>query len=83
VERRQRGRSAGLVYLPWEPDAGHLGRQPHPAGERFNSAIVALDLATGKVRWVYQTVHHDLWDMDIGGQPTSSTSTRRAARCRR
>jgi quinoprotein glucose dehydrogenase len=41
-----------------------------PAGERFSSAIVALEIATGKLRWVYQTVHHDLWDMDIGGQPT-------------
>ena len=28
------------------------------------------DLATGKLKWVYQTVHHDIWDMDIGGQPT-------------
>jgi quinoprotein glucose dehydrogenase len=41
-----------------------------PAGEHFNSAIVALDIATGQPRWVYQTVHHDLWDMDIGGQPS-------------
>lgn len=41
-----------------------------PAGECFNSAIVALDIATGQLKWVYQTVHHDLWDMDIGGQPS-------------
>jgi quinoprotein glucose dehydrogenase len=41
-----------------------------PTAERFNSAIVALDIASGQLRWVYQTVHHDLWDMDIGGQPS-------------
>jgi quinoprotein glucose dehydrogenase len=39
-------------------------------GEKFNSSILALDIASGQLRWVYQTVHHDLWDMDVGGQPS-------------
>lgn len=61
----------GLVYLPMGNQTPDMwGGNRIPAGERFNSAIVALDIATGKVRWVYQTVHHDLWDMDIGGQPS-------------
>src|SRR5450830_577775 len=61
----------GMVYVPMgneTPDTWGGNRNQH--GEKYNSAIVALDLATGKVRWVYQTVHHDIWDMDIGGQPT-------------
>jgi quinoprotein glucose dehydrogenase len=61
----------GMVYIPMgneTPDT--WGGRRNQNGERFNSAIVALDLATGKLRWVYQTVHHDIWDMDIGGQPT-------------
>jgi quinoprotein glucose dehydrogenase len=61
----------GMVYIPMgnqTPDT--WGGNRNANGERFNSAIVALDLATGKLRWVYQTVHHDIWDMDIGGQPT-------------
>ncbi|MCC7596421.1 membrane-bound PQQ-dependent dehydrogenase, glucose/quinate/shikimate family [Janthinobacterium sp. FW305-129] len=61
----------GMVYVPMgneTPDT--WGGKRNPNGEKYNSAIVALDLATGKVRWVYQTVHHDIWDMDIGGQPT-------------
>jgi len=61
----------GLVYLPMGNQTPDIwGGNRIPAGERFNSAIVALDLASGKVKWVYQTVHHDLWDMDIGGQPS-------------
>jgi len=61
----------GLVYLPMGNQTPDIwGGNRIPAGERYNSAIVALDLATGKVRWVYQTVHHDLWDMDVGGQPS-------------
>ena len=61
----------GLVYLPMGNQTPDIwGGNRIPAGEHYNSAIVALDVATGKVRWVYQTVHHDLWDMDIGGQPS-------------
>jgi len=63
--------SLGLVYLPMGNQTPDIwGGNRNPNGERFNSAIVALDLATGRVRWAYQTVHHDLWDMDIGGQPS-------------
>jgi len=61
----------GLVYLPMGNQTPDIwGGNRIPAGERFNSAIVALEIATGRVRWVYQTVHHDIWDMDIGGQPS-------------
>jgi quinoprotein glucose dehydrogenase len=61
----------GLAYFPMGNQTPDIwGGNRIPAGERFNSAIVALDIATGQLRWVYQTVHHDLWDMDIGGQPT-------------
>ena len=30
----------------------------------FSSSIVALDVRTGKYRWHYQEVHHDIWDYD-------------------
>ncbi|MFB2552420.1 glucose/quinate/shikimate family membrane-bound PQQ-dependent dehydrogenase [Ensifer soli] len=60
----------GLVYIPLGnqvPDQLGMGRSP--AVERFSSSIVALDIASGQVRWVRQTVHHDLWDMDVPAQP--------------
>lgn len=61
----------GLVYLPMGNQTPDIwGGNRDPQGERFSSAIVALDIATGQLRWAYQTVHHDLWDMDIGGQPS-------------
>jgi quinoprotein glucose dehydrogenase len=63
--------SLGLVYLPMGNQTPDIwGGNRMPEGERFNSSILALEIATGRVRWVYQTVHHDLWDMDIGGQPS-------------
>jgi quinoprotein glucose dehydrogenase len=61
----------GLVYVPMgneSPD--QYGANRSPAVEKFSSSVTALDAETGKVRWVYQTVHHDLWDMDVPAQPS-------------
>lgn len=60
----------GLIYVPLGnqvPDQLGMGRSE--SVEKYASSIVALDLATGQVRWVRQTVHHDLWDMDVPAQP--------------
>src|SRR3546814_204664 len=61
----------GLVYVPTggsTPD--HWGGARSPAAERYGSSVVALDATTGAPRWSFQTAHHDLWDYDVGSQPT-------------
>jgi quinoprotein glucose dehydrogenase len=35
----------------------------------FANCVIALDAATGKRRWHYQIVHHDLWDYDCPTAP--------------
>jgi quinoprotein glucose dehydrogenase len=50
--------------------ADEWGGERRPTDERFGSAVVALEIATGKLRWVYQTTHHDLWDYDVPSQPS-------------
>lgn len=60
----------GMVYVPMgnqPPD--QWGGRRSAAVEKYSSSVVALDLATGQVRWVFQTVHHDLWDYDVPSQP--------------
>lgn len=60
----------GLVYVPLGnqvPD--QLGMNRSDNIEKYSSSIVALDVDTGRDRWVRQTVHHDLWDMDVPAQP--------------
>ena len=60
----------GLAYLGTgnaTPD--FYAAQRTPEMEKNSSAIVAMDISTGKPRWLYQTVHHDLWDFDIPSQP--------------
>jgi quinoprotein glucose dehydrogenase len=39
----------------------------------FGNSVVALDAATGKYRWHFQTVHHDLWDYDLPAPPNLIT----------
>lgn len=61
----------GLVYLPIGnavPD--YYGGQRRPFDDDLSSSVLALDAETGARRWRFQTVHHDLWDYDIGSQPT-------------
>ncbi|PWE55604.1 membrane-bound PQQ-dependent dehydrogenase, glucose/quinate/shikimate family [Metarhizobium album] len=67
----------GLVYIPLGnqvPDQLGMGRSENV--ERYSSSIVALEIETGKDRWVRQTVHHDLWDMDVPAQPALLDITR-------
>ncbi|HEY2477615.1 MAG TPA: PQQ-binding-like beta-propeller repeat protein [Solirubrobacterales bacterium] len=58
----------GLVYFPtgnpW-PDIGGRG----PGDEHYLDGVIALDLKTGKLRWFYQTTHHDEWDYDCAQPP--------------
>ncbi|MEO8406268.1 MAG: c-type cytochrome, partial [Chitinophagaceae bacterium] len=35
----------------------------------FANCIMALDAETGKMKWYFQTIHHDLWDRDIPCPP--------------
>jgi quinoprotein glucose dehydrogenase len=61
----------GMLYLPMgnqTPDQWGGNRAPN--SEKFSAGLTALDINTGHVRWTYQFTHHDLWDMDVGGQPS-------------
>lgn len=60
----------GLLFLPTgnaTPD--YFGGHRTKAQDRFSASIVALDVNSGKLRWAFQTVHHDIWDYDVGSQP--------------
>ena len=39
----------------------------------FANSVIALDARTGKRVWHFQTVKHDLWDMDLPSPPTLVT----------
>jgi len=61
----------GLVFVPTgnaSPD--WFGGNRTSEDEKYGSSVIAIDVATGDVRWSFQTTHHDLWDYDVASQPT-------------
>ena len=61
----------GLVYLPMGNYAADYISTGRPArSNEVSSSIVAIDVTTGKQRWVFQTVKKDVWDYDIGSTPS-------------
>jgi len=54
-----------LVFLPISSPSPNYWGGSRPGTNLFGNSIVAVDLKTGKYRWHFQTVHHDLWDSDM------------------
>ncbi len=59
----------GLVYVPVEMPTGDYYGGNRPGDNLFADSLVALDVKTGKRKWHYQTVHHDVWDWDLACAP--------------
>jgi quinoprotein glucose dehydrogenase len=61
----------GLVYLPMgNVAADYISTGRRARENEVSSAIVAIDVTSGRPRWVFQTVKKDVWDYDIGTQPS-------------
>lgn len=59
----------GTVYVPTgAPTSDFYGADRHGDG-LYGNSLVALDAATGKVKWYQQLVRHDLWDFDLAAPP--------------
>jgi quinoprotein glucose dehydrogenase len=59
----------GLVYIPvgmplMDEYGGH-----RPGDNLYGNSIVALDVKTGRRKWHFQMVHHDIWDYDTPMAP--------------
>jgi glucose dehydrogenase len=65
----------GLAYLPIESATGDTYGGPRPKDNLFSDSIVAVDIKTGARKWHYQTVHHDIWDLDIPCAPILANIT--------
>ena len=70
----------GLVFVAFgapRPDMVGIDRW---GDNLFSNCIVALDARTGKRRWHFQDVRHDIWDLDVCAPPNLLTIEREGRR---
>jgi quinoprotein glucose dehydrogenase len=60
----------GILYLPVSSPGANTYGGDRPGNNLFGNTIVALDAETGKLKWYYQTVHHELWDYNLPPAPS-------------
>jgi PQQ-dependent dehydrogenase (methanol/ethanol family) len=66
----------GLVYVNVSnPSQANYDGSQRKGDNLFTNSIVALDMNTGKLKWHYQVLHHDIWDWDLISGPTLFDTT--------
>ena len=59
----------GVAYVPVGTPTTDFYGADRKGSNLYGSSLVALDAETGKLRWFYQTTHHDNWDYDLEAPP--------------
>jgi glucose dehydrogenase len=59
----------GIVYMPFGGPAANYYGGDRPGAGLFGNSLVAVDALTGKYKWHFQAVHHDIWDSDLPPAP--------------
>jgi quinoprotein glucose dehydrogenase len=60
----------GILYTVFGgPNTNYWGGD-RKGNNLFANSVVALDAASGKMKWYFQAVHHDLWDYDLPPAPS-------------
>jgi alcohol dehydrogenase (cytochrome c) len=61
------------IFLAVGNPSPDLDGSVRPGDNLYTDAIVAIDATTGKTKWYYQTVPHDVWDLDAVSPPVVTT----------
>lgn len=59
----------GLVFLGVGNPSPQMDDSSRPGDNLYTVSLVALDAETGKLRWYYQQVPHDMWGYDVASPP--------------
>ncbi len=59
----------GTVFVATGAAAFDFYGSDRHGDDLFANSVLCLDAATGKRKWHYQTVKHDVWDMDLPTAP--------------
>jgi quinoprotein glucose dehydrogenase len=66
----------GWLFLPVSTPSPDFYGGDRAGADLYSDSVVALEAATGRVVWHFQTVHHDLWDYDLAAPPVLVTLQR-------
>ena len=59
----------GLLFYATGNAVPQYGGENRPGDNLYTDCVVALESKTGKLRWHYQIVHHDIWEADVAEAP--------------
>src|SRR5919198_5059498 len=62
-----------LIFLAVGNPSPDLDGGIRPGDNLYTDAVVAVDATSGKTKWYYQTVPHDVWDLDAVSPPAVAT----------
>lgn len=65
----------GIVYAPTGSATNDFYGGLRKGENLFANCLIAIDAATGKRKWHFQTIHHDMWDRDLPSAPNLLTVT--------
>jgi quinate dehydrogenase (quinone) len=66
----------GIVFVPTASPKYNFYGGLRKGDNLFGDCLLALDARTGKRLWHFQTVHHDIWDLDNNSAPQLITIRR-------
>lgn len=67
----------GILYAPTGSASFDFYGGKRLGSGLFANSLLALDAATGKLKWHYQVIHHDMWDKDLPTAPALVTIKRK------
>jgi len=67
---------SGIVFVPTGSAAFDFWGGNRKGSNLFANCLLALDAATGRRIWHFQTTHHDIWDRDLPAPPALITVLR-------
>jgi alcohol dehydrogenase (cytochrome c) len=66
-------KESNTIFVAVGNPSPDLDGSVRPGDNLYTDGVVAIDASNGKTRWYYQTVPHDVWDLDAVSPPVVAT----------
>ena len=66
-------KESNTIFVAVGNPSPDLDGSVRPGDNLYTDGVVAIDATNGKTKWYYQTVPHDVWDLDAVSPPVVAT----------